>query len=84
MRSTRASAAVARLKSRSGNAGYSMILNANGSFYLTMQSENGTVEKLSESLSLDAFVEFVNQFGPQKPRRVTKMDAAFEKQLERK
>jgi hypothetical protein len=84
MRSTRASAAIERLKSRSGDARYSMILNANGSFYLTLHLENGAVEKLSEALSLEAFVEFVNKFGPQTPRRITKMDAAFEKQLNKK
>ena len=37
--------------------------------------------RLSELLELDAFVAFVNTFGPQIPRRMTKNDAAFEKQL---
>ena len=33
------------------------------------------------SLALDEFVAFVNAYGPQIPRRLTKADAAFEKQL---
>jgi len=34
-----------------------------------------------EPLPLDAFVKFVDGFGPQTPRRVTKNDLAFEAQL---
>lgn len=84
MRSTRATAAVERLKTRSGDAGYSMVRNADGLFYLVRTSDTGSVEKLSDPLEQDAFVEFVNKLGPQKPRRITKMDAAFEKQLNKK
>jgi hypothetical protein len=84
MRSTRATAALERLKTRSGDAAYSMVRNADGLFYLVRTSDTGSLEKLSEPLEQDAFVEFVNSLGPQKPRRITKMDAAFEKQLNRK
>ena len=84
MRSTRATAALERLKTRSGDSGYSMVRNADGLFYLVRTSDTGSQEKLNEPLEQDAFVEFVNSLGPQKARRVTKMDAAFEKQLNRK
>jgi len=36
---------------------------------------------VSERLPLDEFVIFVKAYGPQKPRRQTKSDIAFEKQL---
>lgn len=84
MRSTRATAALERLKRRTGDDGYSMVRNADGLFYLVRTLETGAHEKLSEPLEQDAFVAFVNGLGPQTPRRVTKMDAAFEKQLNRK
>jgi hypothetical protein len=84
MRSTRASAAVERLKSRSGNAHYSMVRTASGLFYLVLTADDGVQEKLGEALELDDFVTFVNRFGPQTPRRVSKLDTAFEKQLLKK
>lgn len=84
MRSTKATAAVERLKRRSGNAQYSMVRTASGLFYLVLHSDATPSEQLSDPLELDAFVKFVNEFGPQIPRRVTKMDAAFEKQLSKK
>ena len=84
MRSTKATAALERLKRRTGDDGYSMVRNADGLFYLVRTLETGAQEKLSDPLEQDVFVEFVNSLGPQKARRVTKMDAAFEKQLNRK
>jgi hypothetical protein len=84
MRSTRASAAVERLKSRSGNPHYSMVRTASELFYLVLMTDDGTQEKLSDALELNAFVAFVNSFGPQQPRRVSKLDTAFEKQLLKK
>ncbi|MES3023116.1 MAG: hypothetical protein V4857_16245 [Pseudomonadota bacterium] len=80
-RSTRASAAVDRLKVRSGNAGYSMARTGDGLFFL---SEKPGAPPLCAPLELDAFVAFVNALGPQTPRRVSKLDVAFEKQLVRK
>lgn len=84
MRSTRASAAVDRLKRRSGNADFSMVRSADGLFYLAALSDSGDMERLSPSLDQDDFVAFVNGFGPQEVKRVSKLDVAFEKQLKRK
>lgn len=80
-RSTRASAAVDRLKVRSGNPGYSMARTGEGLFFL---SEAPGEPPLCAPLELDQFVAFVNKLGPQTPRRVSKLDVAFEKQLIRK
>ena len=80
-RSTRASAAVDRLKLRSGNAGYSMARTGDGLFFL---SEKAGAPPLCAPLELDAFVAFVNGQGPQVARRVSKLDVAFEKQLAKK
>jgi hypothetical protein len=80
-RSTRAASAVERLKSRSGNARYSMARTGSGLFTL---SEGGGQPPLCAPLELDPFVAFVNALGPQTPRRVSKLDVAFEKQLRRK
>jgi hypothetical protein len=80
-RSTRASAAVDRLKIRSGNAGYSMARTGDGLFFL---SEKPGAPPLCAPLELDEFVAFVNGLGPQVARRVSKYDVAFEKQLVKK
>ncbi|WP_025918046.1 hypothetical protein [Herminiimonas sp. CN] len=84
MRSTRASAAIERLKARDGNKPYSMVHTGDNLFYLVLGSGAGTQEKLGQALPLDDFVQFVNSFGPQVARRVSKLDAAFEQQLARK
>ena len=80
-RSTRASAAVERLKRRTGNTLYSMARTGDGLFYL---SEAPGAPALNAPLELDDFVAFVNGLGPQEVKRITKNDAAFEKQLVRK
>jgi hypothetical protein len=80
-RSTRASAAVERLKKRSGNEGYSMARTGEGHFFL---SEKPGAPPLCAPLELDEFVAFVNGLGPQEVRRVSKHDVAFEKQLVKK
>jgi hypothetical protein len=80
-RSTRASAAVDRLKRRTGVATYSMGRTSNGLFSL---SEKPGGPPLGEPLELDEFVAFVNGLGPQEVRRMTKSDIAFEAQLVRK
>ncbi len=80
-RSTRASAAVDRLKVRTGHAGYSMARTGEGLFCL---SEAPGAAPLCAPLELDDFVAFVNQMGPQAVRRMTKSDIAFEKQLVKK
>lgn len=84
MRSTRATAAVARLKTRSGSENFSMVRTADGLFYLTTMHNDGTSEKLNAPAELDAFVAFVNAYGPQTPKRISKLDVAFEKQLLKK
>ena len=80
-RSTRASAAVERLKLRTGNPAYSMARTGDGLFFV---SEKAGAPPLSAPLELDAFVAFVNGLGPQVARRVSKLDVAFEKQLVKK
>jgi hypothetical protein len=80
-RSTRASAAVERLKKRSGITSYSMARTGDGLFFL---SERPGAPPLSAPLELDAFVAFVDSLGPQVQQRVSKHDLAFEKQLVRK
>lgn len=84
MRSTRATAAVERLKERSGNEHYAMVRTGDESFYLVDHSPEGEPLVVSERLPLDEFVAFVKAFGPQKPRKATKSDLAFEKQLIKK
>jgi hypothetical protein len=81
MRSTRASAAVARLNARDPDHRYSLGMNASGLFYLLRASAGSAPEKISSDLTLDEFVEFANRTGPQKKAKVSKFDVAFEKQL---
>ena len=83
MRSTRATAAIARLNARSEGHHFMMILTGTGLFKLSEQVEGGHT-LLSDALPLDDFVRLVDSMGPQKIRRVTKNDAAFAKQLVRK
>lgn len=84
MRSTRASAAIERLKARDGNKPYSMVRTGDNLFYLVLGNDAGSQEKLGQALPLDEFVQFVNSVGPQVAKRVSKLDAAFEKQLLKK
>ncbi len=83
MRSTRATAAVARLNARSEGRRYLMVMTGNGLFVLRERSEAGDSE-VSPPLPLDEFVRLVDATGPQKAPRVTKNDAAFARQLVRK
>jgi hypothetical protein len=80
-RSTRASAAVERLKKRTGVTSYSMARTGDGLFFL---SERPGAPPLSPPLELDDFVAFVNGLGPQEVKRVSRHDVEFEKQLVRK
>ena len=80
-RSTRATSAIARLKERSGNPKYTMSRTGSGLFFLT---EGPGLPPLCAPLELDDFVAFVNGLGPQTPKRVSKLDVAFEKQLNKK
>ncbi len=83
MRSTRATAAVARLNERSKGQHYILAITSTGLFKLRERMEEGDQE-VSATLSLDDFVRLVNSMGPQKKIRMTKNDAAFMKQLVRK
>jgi len=89
MRSTRASAAIDRLKRRSGNDNYSMAMTSNGLFSLVLASDetadnsvsNNKPSRLCEPMQMDDFVAFVNAYGPQTPKRLSKIDVAFNEQL---
>ncbi len=83
MRSTRAATAVERLNARTGTNQYAMSRTADGRFYLLQKMADKPAEKISEGLDQDAFVAFVNAQGPQQVRRVSKLDVAFEKQLQK-
>lgn len=80
-RATRATTAVERLKTRTGNPRYSMSRTGAGHFFL---SEGPGEPPLCAPLELDDFVAFVNAIAPPAPRRASKLDVAFEKQLTRK
>ncbi|KAF3997832.1 hypothetical protein [Glaciimonas immobilis] len=84
MRSTRATYAIERLNARSPGQRYSMIRTATELFILAKNAGDDLPIRVSEPLELDAFVKFVNAYGPQIPKRVSKLDVAFEKQLHKK
>jgi len=83
MRSTRATAAVARLNSRSEGHHYVMALTGAGLFILRERID-GDDRQLSEALLLDDFVRLVDSMGPKKTPRTTSYEAAFMKQLAKK
>lgn len=81
MRSTKASAAIKRLNERDTSYRYSMVITGSGLFQLMRAAPGAVAEKISDALPLDEFVDFVNGLGPRKQARISKHDAAFEKQL---
>lgn len=81
MRSTKASAAIARLNARDSSYRYSLGIGASGLFHLLRVTPGTAPEKISDDLPLDEFVQLVDKTGPQKKVKVSKHDAAFEKQL---
>jgi hypothetical protein len=81
MRTTKASNAVARLKTRSGNAAYSMVSMADGRLYLVLNKEDGNTEQLSQPMELDDFVAHVDSISKQAPKKASKLDLAFEARL---
>jgi hypothetical protein len=83
MRTTRASNAVLRLKQRVPSKQYSMLTMSDGRLCLTLSNEDKSVAKLNEPLELDAFVSFVNGIESKAPRKQSKLDIAFEKQLKK-
>jgi len=84
MRSTRASAAVERLKVRSGNPLYALVLRPDGLFALHRVRPGAPSEPVGVPLALDEFVAFVDAQGPQRPEPVSKRDATFRQQLKRR
>lgn len=83
MRSTRATAAVARLNRRAEGRHYLMVITGDNLFKLREQLDGAFVE-LTEALALDDFVKLVDATRAPAPRRVSKYDAAFAKQLIKK
>ena len=67
MRSTRASAAIARLNRRSEGRNYLMAMTGSGLFLLR-ERVDGQDKDVSEALPLDDFVRFVDAQGPQPDR----------------
>ncbi|RJG02708.1 hypothetical protein [Noviherbaspirillum sedimenti] len=84
MRSTKASAAVTRLNTRDPEHRYSMGMTASGFFYLLRVGADGAAERISEELTQEEFVVWVNRIGPQKQVKVSRNDAAFELQLHKR
>lgn len=83
-RSTKASAAIDRLKRRSGNEQFSMTMTSGAMFCLVMSNELGDSTRLCEPMMMEDFVTFVNAYGPQTPKRVSKLEVEFSKQLLKK
>ncbi len=81
MRSTKASAAIERLNKRDASASYSMAFNRQGLFTLLKVISGQDNARLCEPMDMDAFVVFVNNYGPQTPKRVSQLEVAFSKQL---
>lgn len=80
MRSTRATAALARLNARSDGRSYVMILTGSGRFRLGEGLVSGD-NSISDPLTLDDFVALADSLGLQKTQRVTKTEASFLRQL---
>lgn len=87
MRTTKASAAIDRLKRRSNEPNYSMTMSHNGLFSLVLPTQSADASaiaksnRLCEPMPIDEFVAFVNAYGPQTPKRVSKLEVAFSAQL---
>lgn len=84
MRSTRAASAIERLNRRAQTHQYSMLRTSDERFVLTQRVAGTPMEKLTEAMELDEFVAFVNAYGPQTPKRVSKLDVQFEKNMRNK
>lgn len=83
MRTTRAAAAVARLNRRLPDHHYSLA-SAPGGLLQLLRLQDGGEEAVGTALMQDEFVAYVDSLGPQAVRRVTRNDAAFERQLVKK
>jgi hypothetical protein len=76
VRTTRASAAVDRLKARTGESGYSLIHQGDGNLALSLDGK-----RIGEALELDSFVAFVNSLHKGPPKRVSKFEREFDEKL---
>ncbi len=83
MRSTRATAAVARLNSRSEGHQY-MVASTGTGLFILRERVDGDDKPLSDALPLDEFVRLVDSMGPKKTPRITNYEATFMKQLVKK
>ncbi len=61
-----------------------MTMNSGAMFSLVLPNEAGDTTRLCEPMMLDDFVVFVNAYGPQTPKRVSKLEVEFSKQLVKK
>lgn len=84
MRSTKASAAVERLRTRSGNPDYSLSVRGDGLFVLRLASADGQSEIVGGPLPMEEFVSLVNGISASAPKRESKLDTAFRRQLKPK
>lgn len=84
MRSTQASAAIERLKARTGNTQYSLSCRSDGLFSLRLESAADSPTMLGDPLPMDEFVRFVDSIAPQQPKRISKLEISFREQLHKK
>lgn len=82
MRGTKAIYAVERLKTRSGNSTYAALSLPGGVFRLVDRA-GGIEQQVGEPMPLEAFVAFVDSLSPAKPKKASKLDAAFDAQIKR-
>ena len=61
-----------------------MTMNSGAMFSLVLPNEAGDTTRLCEPMMLEDFVVFVNAYGPQTPKRVSKLEVEFSKQLVKK
>lgn len=84
MRSTKATAAVERLRARTGEQLYALTLRGDGQFVLRLGAADGSATTVGGPLPLDEFVAFVDGLFPRPRKPASKLDSAFRKQLEKK
>jgi hypothetical protein len=84
MRTTKASAAIERLNKRDPQTTYAMAMNSKGLFSLLQIIADQEHLRLCTPMLMDEFVAYVNAYGPQTPKRVSKLELAFSQQLQKK
>ncbi len=81
MRTTKATHAVERLKTRTGNPRYAAVSDAGRPVLPDRPRQRHRLEKLCAPLPPDEFVAFVNSLSPPAPRKASKLDEAFEDKI---